>query len=892
MSKSSASRKQSYAFYVLPIVAVVAIGLIVLTPAQRWQEHGTSPHSLVSAVSTPKAIVPAAQDRLRASYAALPLAFEQNVGQTDSEVKYMARGSGYNLFLTSSEAIFKLHKRGEFSTVRSMIEHKRLGPAKVKAMSQQRQEMNSTSSHVAVVRMQIQRLYSASQVSAGDMQPGKINYFIGNDLSKWHSNISLFGRVNYRNLYPGVDLVFHGAGRDLEFDYLISPGADAESIAFSFKGADRMRTNAAGDLILATSAGPLEIHKPVAYQEQDGKRMPVEARFRVFGTNEVAFALGPYDHNHELVIDPSVSYIYSTYFGGDAADYGLSIVADANGDAYIAGSTDSDSIPGPSSPASNPNTAGFDAFVTEINPSGAVVFTTIFGGSTGAGTSSPDNFPGFPNALAVDSSGIYVGGTTSTTDFPTTTGVIQPTFGGGTTTIGENDAFAVKLTSNGSSIAWATYFGGSDSDSGLGLAIDANDNAYLVGETYSSNLPVKNPLPSGSELDNGKGTGFDDGYIAVLNSSATAFNLVSYVGGSGGSLAAAVALDTNGNAYISGSTISTDLPVTSGVVQSSLNGSGFDDIFACAISANTFTAANTTSSPTVAAQVNAYRKYSRLPAFIWFPISGLVLFGSFLFSTNTSRRRIASGTILCLALAVFTSMPACGGSSSSNGGGGGGGGGSSANSYTYMTYYGGTNLDESIGIVADSSGDAYVTGQTASTDFPVSSTTFQSTLGGTGAQNAFLLELNPSGSKAIYSSYLGGSGTEFGLGIALDGSGNVYLTGQTSSTNFPLTGETQAVLGGPTDAYVSVLNPSSNLLVFSSYLGGSGDEDQLGGSIAVSPNGNFFVAGDTDSGNGGTSAFPTLNALDPTWGGGSCLNQNNNTVPCPNGYITAYTTVQ
>jgi hypothetical protein len=210
-----------------------------------------------------------------------------------------------------------------------------------------------------------------------------------------------------------------------------------------------------------------------------------------------------------------------------------------------------------------------------------------------------------------------------------------------------------------------------------------------------------------------------------------------------------------------------------------------------------------------------------------------------------------------------------------------------------MTYYGGSGADDGDAMAVDATGDAFITGPTTSSDFPLASsvTAFQGTLAGT--QNAFLLELNPTGSKATYATYLGGSAADIGLGIALDGSGNVYLTGQAGSTDFPVTNNaTQAATGGATDAFVSVINPSASTpLVFSTYLGGGGDEDQVSGSIAVSSNNSFFVTGDTDSGNGTTSVFPTVNAVDPTFGGGTCT-LNNAPAICTDGFITAYTAVQ
>jgi len=814
--------------------------------------------------------------------AMLPVAFEPNDGQAEAAVKYIARGRGYKLYLTSSEAVFSLRGARTRSAAQQMVEHKRLGPRRVKDLARQRtgtqEQMDFASIHIHLLGGD-----PLAGMAALEPQSGKVNYFIGNDSSKWHSDIPLFARVVYEKIYPGIDLAFAG-GSQLEFAYVVNPNADPRSIALGITGAEKIKTTDAGDLVLGTSSGPVQMHRPIAYQEQNGVRELVPAQFEVTDSGKVSFNLGSYDHSRQLVIDPTITY--STYFGGDGADYGLSIAADGSGNAYVAGSSSSLTIPGPGGSVSNPNSMGSDVFVTEINPAGAVVFTTFFGGTGTAGNA--DNFPGFPNALAVDASGIYVAGTTDSSSFPVTSGAADGTFQGGTVN-GNNDAFAVKLSSSGS-LAWGTYIGGNDSDSGLGLAIDKSDNVYVVGETYSTNLPVKNALPGGSALNLGKGTGDDDGYIVALNSSGSAFSLVSYIGGSSGDIATAVSLDSSANVYVSGSTISSDLPVTSGVVQSTYNSSGDDDMFVCSIASASFTATNRGNE---AAAVAKLSPPGQRPIFftslVFFP--ALALFGSVWISSSSRRRKTLGISVLCLGLLAFLMMPACGGGSGSNNntGGNGGTGGGPTSSFVYLTYYGGSGDDDAIGIVADASGDAFVTGETTSTDFPVSSPTYQANLA--GSQNALLVELNPSGTKASYSTYFVGNGTEFGYGVALDNTGNVYLTGQTNSTNFPAFAPTQGTFGGSTDAYVSVLSPSSNSLLFSTYLGGGGDEDQLAGSIAVSTIGSFFVTGDTDSGSGTTSPFPTVSPIDGAWGGGSCTDPNNNPVPCPNGFVTAYSTL-
>ena len=599
--------------------------------------------------------------------------------------------------------------------------------------------------------------------------------------------------MNYRNVYPGVDLAFHGASRRLEFDYLVSPGADAGAIALGFQGADSLRTDAVGNLILATSAGPVQLNKPVAYQSKNGIREAVDVNFLVQGNN-VGFALGSYDRNRELVIDPTVTY--STYFGGGGADYSVGIAANASGDVFVAGATDSASIPGNASGA-----VGFDVFVTEIGPAGGLIFTSIFGGSS-------DEFPG---GIAIDSQGIYVSGTTDSSDFPVSSGAAQTVFLGGVVG-GNNDGFAVKLALNGSSITWGTYVAGTGSDSGLGIAVDSGHNVYVVGETFSTNLggATVSPLPGGGALNLGLNTTSDDGYIVKINSTGASYALVSYLGGSNGDLATGVAVNSSGTIFVSGETISSDVPVTLGVVQP---GCGSDN------------------------NCNATTSSSSDDGFV------------------ASIKSDLSG-------------------------------------YNYLTYYGGSGVDDALAIAADANGNAYVTGSTTSSDFPTVGTPFQGSLLGT--QNAFLVQLNNTGSAATYSSYFGGDGTDSGLGVALDSltPPNAYITGQStsSSASFPLVNPTQANGSGNSDAFVGVFGLSQGQVLFSTFLGGGGDEDQFEGGIALDPSAKIYVTGDTDSGNGTTAAFPTTAAIDTTYGGGTCKDSIGNNVPCTDAFVAAYST--
>jgi hypothetical protein len=788
--------------FLMPAVWVSAIAIAAVTML-AGSSHLRAEHVSAAKPFTTNAPAPADNagqiGRVRANMTALPLAFEANEGQMDPQVKYMARGNGYKLFLTSSQAILKLSSKGGRrgnSEALDMMMNKRRGAAGTRAWIKKQHGTAQASSPMATVRMNLLGPGAKAQLSAQDLQQAKVNYFVGRDRSKWRSNVPLYGRVSYKDVYPGVDVAFHGAAQSLEFDYLVSPGADPTPIAVNFEGVDQMQANEAGDLVLSTSAGPVELHKPVAYQVKDGVRKDVDARFVIRGRDQIAFAVGAYDHSRELVIDPTV--FYSTYFGGNFADYGFAIAVDANGNSYIGGATDSDTIPGPGGPVTA--TSGpFEAFVTKIDTNGALVFTSIFGGTS-------DEYPG---GIAVDSQGIYVAGITTSPDFPVTVGAPQTTFQGGATS-GNNDAFAVALSLDGTVINWGTYVGGNDSDSALGVAVDASHNVYVVGETFSTNLPVTAPpLPDGSALNITGAPGNDDGYIAVISAAGTAYNLVSYIGGSSGDLATGVSLDPTGNIYVVGETISVDLPFTTGVVQPACGTDG------------------TCNSAGAGAQDDA-----------------------FIYSIKADHT-----------------------------------------GYNYVTYFGGSSVDDAFAVAADASGNVFLTGMTTSTDFLISGgggTPYQSTL--FGAQNAFILELNSSGSAVNYQTYFGGEGSDSGLSIALDSADNIYITGATSSPlRFPLLNPTQGTLNGNSDAFVSVFGLGQDLLLFSTYLGGGGDEDQLSGAIGLDAAQNIYVTGDTDSGNGSTSAFPTTTgAIGTTYGGGTCVINGSN-IPCPDAFVTSYT---
>lgn len=733
MSKRSASSRRVHALCIASVVAIIAVALLALaTPYRTPVKKAMAPHASTQVTS----ITQPQREQLQATFAALPLAFEQNAGQIDPQVKFTARANGYTLFLTNRDAVFSFRtksSRGD-AAQRSTSFHGMSGSV-----------TNKDSVHV--VRMQVINGNPAAAPQAWDALPGKSNYFLGKDPKNWHTGVPQFARVSYKNVYPGVDLAYYGQQSKLEFDFVVAPDADAAPIGLAFKGAEAIATDGSGNLVVSSAAGNVVLHTPFAYQQSNGNRQLVDARFELRGKNKVGISLGSYDRKRELVIDPSVTY--STYLGGTAEDDGYGIGFDSTGAAYVTGQTESTDFPTAGGISPNTNKGAFDAFVTKFAANGSSLIYSTYVGGTGSDSG---------NALAVDSSGdVFVAGGTTSSDFPTTASAFQKTYGGGSV-----DGFAFELNPAGTALTYSTYLGGSGEDVATGIAIDSS-GAYVVGKTGSTNFP---PNPTIQTQLAGTGNGF----VAKLNPAGSALLYATYLGGGTGDFASAVAVAA-GAAYVTGGTENPTFPTTTGVIQPKCGSDG-----------------------------------------------------------------TCNGGLYDAFVSVIN--PA-------------------GSAFIYSTFLGGSGLDEGLGIAVDSSGNAFVTGLTQSSDFPTQ-TPSQKTLGGT--QDAFISQVNPTGTALVYSTYLGGSQSDAATSIALDQRDDAYVTGQTESSDFPVANPTQMASGGGNDAFVSELN-SVGSLIFSTYLGGSLNENTNAngtglaatGSIAVdSPGANVYVTGNTLSTN-----FPT-----------------------------------
>jgi hypothetical protein len=579
----------------------------------------------------------------------MPLYFEPNQGQTDPRVRFIARNQGISVFLEDREASLVLGSHGPDG-----------GPS-------------------VVVRMRLLGASSPKTVSGLERMQGIANYFRGKDPAKWRTNIPLYARVRYEQVYKGVDLVYYGNGGRLEYDFVVAPGADPKSIVLGLEGADRLRLDASGELVVETQAGELRLKKPVAYQYSAGERRPVEASFALSAPDRVGFSLGAFDRSQPLVIDPVL--VYSTLLGGSQTDVGASIAVDSAGNAFVAGYTRSVDFPAfGGAPLAHPSSSNDEVIVVKLNASGTdVLYSTCLGGAASDQAYS----------LAIDADGnAFIAGTTSSTDFPVVNAA-QGTYGGGS-----SDGFVLKLNPQGNTLLYSTYLGGSGFDYVNGIALDqVSGAAYVAGTTGSSNLVTTPGAYQAAKA------GSDDGFVVKLDSTGVRA-AATYLGGSAQDAAEAIAVDpstdpsASRSPYVTGWTISNPFPTTAGVLKTTLTGykdvfvtklnadltglvystyfgvSGEEQGFGIAVdsSGNAYVAGDTSSwdLPTTAGVVQPIYGYSNTQPF------------------------------------VFKLSP-------------------DGKNLLYCTYLGGKYGGQAYGIAVDGSEKAYITGRTASEDFPSAS---------------------------------------------------------------------------------------------------------------------------------------------------------------------------
>jgi hypothetical protein len=717
------------------------------------------------AAATSKVNTPAA--RVDRDFGKVPLSFEANQGQTDAKVQFLSRGQGYALFLTPGEAVLELQKSVG----------KKADAAK-------------TLSAPSVLRMTLVGGNAKAAVAGERPLPGTSNYFIGNDSSKWKTALPTYQRVAYSAVYPGVDLVYYGNQRQLEYDFVVAPGADAAKIALQFTGATPV-IDKAGDLVLSVQGEEARFHKPVVYQLDGDRKVSVAGSYQI-ADGKVGFSLGTYDHSKRLVIDPILSYL--TYIGGSGSDLINSIAVDSAGSVYIVGTTSSADFPVKNAyTATNPDTIAaattpLTMFVSKFNPTGtALVYSTYLGGSEFT----------YGNGVAVDSSGnAYVVGNTTYGTYPVTAGAYQTLCGAefdqttgkrknGCTGAGQGDVGGVltKLNPTGTALVYSTYYSGDNYNVINAVAVDSSGQAYVTGSTNTYNysgvpagvlgdqcLPTTAGAVQTCEADSTGGGTRNFGFVAKFDEAGANLLYGSLLGPTTSAQSTtkgnAIAVDAASFAYIGGVT-NNNLYTTTGAYQAAVS-------------------PNATGARAFAAKF------------------------------DTVGKKIVYSTYVT---------------------------GTDANS----------NVGEAVtGIAADAAGNAYLGGYTGDHSFPTTAGAYQTQTQSTNAPLGFVTKLNPSGSAPVWSTIFGnavGTGVNSGgnayiYGLTLGPDGSVYFAGQTSGGGLPTVNPLFSVSNG--FGFVSRLSADGTNLLFSTPFGDSiGYSDILYG-VAVDGSGNIYFAGQTN----------------------------------------------
>jgi len=693
------------------------------------------------------------RERVSRDYGKLPLSFEANQGQSDGEVRFLSHGKGYSVFLAKKEMVLALAREKRCSGAKA-------GP-RVLAKSCK----GDFDVRTDVVRMGLVGA-SDAEIRGEEELPGKVNYFIGSDAAKWKSDVPTYAKVKYAQVYPGVDLVYYGNQRQLEYDFVVAPGANASKILIRFGQETGLRIAANGDLMMRTGEGTARFYKPVVYQETGGERRSVTGTYRMMARNTVGFAIGNYDRSLPLVIDPVLAY--STFLGASpdnifdaSGSVAHGIAVDADGSAYVVGSTYDSNFPITSHAyQKTKGSPGSTTFVTKFNAAGsALVYSTYLGGS------GPLNEMGL--AIAIDSAkNAYVTGSTSSTDFPVTTAAYQAT---DPAALNVSTAFVAKLSSTGTKLLYSTYLGGTGGDRGNAIAVDASGNAFVAGVTHSADFPVTAGAFQQS-YGPAAGTGGGSGFVTKLNPDGTGLVYSTFLGGTGqgslnfpldGDAANGIAVDSAGNAYVSGTADSLDFPVTSGAYQTTnqagraafitkLNPGGSEEVYSTFISGNGGEFGNGIAIDGAGA---AY-------------IAGNTQSSNFPISAGLSRQ----GNLFVLKLHPD--------------------GASVDYANQFGSGYGGSSAS---GIAVDAAGHAYVTGTAISpVDFPSTGDGYGQISHGSGV--VFVVKFDPSGVTEDFATAFGGSQSfgrritgDDGNAIAVDAAGNVYVAGDTTSGDFPTT---------------------------------------------------------------------------------------------------------
>ncbi|HEX8456816.1 MAG TPA: SBBP repeat-containing protein, partial [Pyrinomonadaceae bacterium] len=835
------------------------------------------------------------QNRIGEAYSKLPLSFEANRGQTDKRVNFLARGQGYSLFLTPTEAVLALKKpigtSADGAASVTFEESDAKGVRLKGLMSPPSRQVSETS-----LRLKLSGANSAPQVAGVEELPGTTNYFIGNDARKWTKNVESYAKVKYKDVYPGIDVVYYGNQRQLEYDFVVAPGSDPSNIRLDFVGADQIRVDAAGQLVLRLGDEEVRQHKPFIYQEVDGMRREIAGRYTLDDARQVGFEVAPYDASRPLVIDPIL--VYSTYLGGLSGDNANAIAVDASGNAYVTGATTSLTFP-TVNPVQGVSGSGADIFVLKLNPTGtAFIFSTYLGGSINESA----------NGIALDPGGnIYLTGNTNSFNFPTANAPFQAAKAGGTS------AF-FRSTDNAQT--WNPASADLTAPTVMIIAPHPTDPSIVLAGAITGGAAVYKSIDGGVNW-----VPSNVGLQGVRQTEGLVYDPVNpsnvYVGIGGN--AARVFKSVDGG--ISWSETSTGLPPTgrlenlaidpnnpstlyvglvgsgntqndSGGVYKSTNGgqswsavnNGLQCSFCLGRVQSVYALAVDTRTSTV--YLNASEGVFKSTDGVNWAATGLNNPGTesvgdanslaINVNTNPSTIYVSRGndgvykstngqnfTPINNGLAPAATRLMCGITFDHR--------------TTPTTLYAG-DLGNGVYKSTDDglnwSPANLNNGRAFSVILDTKTTPGRLYAGLSTGLDAFVTRLNSTGSLITYSTYLGGSAQgqalssdDTGLAVAADANGNFYVTGQTSTGSFPILNALQSTPSDFSTAFLTKFN-SFGASVYSTYLGGTVDSfagtfvQNAGRGVTVDAGGNVYVTGDTTAAN-----FPTANPRQATLNG-------------------------
>gem|GEM_PF-1621721 len=675
--------------------------------------------------------------QIQNKFGKIPLTFEDH---SDSN-GFLARGSGYQLWIGPTGSVMTLSK-----------------PADPPETSESEIKKDKLSFESTRIRMKLEGANPSPQGTGLEKAITRTHYLNGNDPTKWRRNIPNYSKVEYKGVYPGVDVVYYGNQRKLEYDFIIQPGADYHSIQLAFEGTQGISLDAEGNLVLVTANGKVIQQAPIVYQEIDGKRITLQGAYLLAQNNQVQFQVNSYDPQYPLVIDPVLHY--STYLGATAHDLANAIAVNANGEVYVTGNTNSFDFPTAVNPYDS-SINGQDVFLSKLNATGDVLLYSTFLGGSG-GDDAID--------IAVDATGVYIAGNTNSTNFPISN-AYQAALSG------SSDAFLLKLSVDGSSLLYSTYFGGSGSDNFQAIATDSSGIVYITGYTTTSNFPTT----TGVHKENITGSS-SDAFLIKINttlSGTSSLEKSTLFGGDNSEEGLAITLNS-GNIYLAGITRSLSNIATSGAYDESFNGSAPIDSY-IAIMDSSF---NLLYSTYFGGAGNDYIEKIEVDVSGSVYILGHTFDGTGFPILNAYDNTFDGYNDKFVAKLNLD--------------------GTGTNDLVFSTFLGGLD-QEGVGgnFFVDTNGVIHIAGWTGSSDFPTTSDAYQLSSG--GSTDGFYLQLSADGSTLQYSTYIGGSNQDKTLDMATFDD-NVYLAGLTLSTDYPTLNAFQSDFSGNYDSVITAFS--------------------------------------------------------------------------------------